>query len=125
MKQPTLDEFIAAYGTRTYTSNAYVKEKGFKFLYVRMSPRLFREGPADPTLDLANLEARRPGKGTFKRLVTRLRQQYPHMTLFVESVMLQRFRDGLLRMGFKPVGADCFVLPVEKENVDIPNLTSV
>lgn len=125
MKQPTLDEFIAAYGTRKYMPNLYVREKGFTHFYVRMSPRIFREGPRNPTLDLANIEARYPGNGTFKRLVARLRQQYPHMTLFVEAVMIQRFREGLLRMGFKQIGADCFVIFGEKENVDITNPTGV
>ena len=125
MKQPTLDEFIAAYGTRKYTPNLWVKEKGFKGLYVRMTGRYFRQGLFDPTLDLANFEVTHPGTGTFTRLVERLRRQYPHITLHVETVFSDRFCDGLLRMGFMPAQHRCFVLFPEKEIVDIPNLTSV
>jgi hypothetical protein len=125
MKQPTLDEFIAAYGTKKYTPNLYVKEKGFRQLYVRMTPRYFRQGLFDPTLDLANFEVNRPGTGTFTRLVERLRKQYPHITLHVETVFADRFCDGLLRMGFLPAGHRCFVLFPQKEIVDIANQTGV
>lgn len=108
MKQPTLDEFIAAYASRPWPANLYVKEKGFKQLYVRISRRFLRGAWYDPTLDLANIEASYPGRGAFTNLVTRLRQQYPNMVLFVESVQTSRFANKLVALGFQPMEHDCF-----------------
>jgi len=116
MKKPTLDEYIAAYGSGEYPPNMYVRERGFKSCYIRMTNRLFSDGWHDPTLDLASIEARYPGKGTFTALVKRLRQQYPELTLHVESVLNLRFRSKLLALGFTQMGdgQDCFVLPPVK-----------
>jgi hypothetical protein len=112
LKAPTLDEFIAAYGTRKYPPNLHVCEFGFTQLYVRMSRRWIGNAWHDPTLDVANIEARWPGNGYFTRLVKRLRKEHPQMTLYVESVLNQRFRGRLVVLGFTPVGPalDCFVL---------------
>ena len=113
MKKPTLDEFIAAYGTGRYSSNLYVREDGFRSLYVRIGKRWFVDMECDPTLDLASMTVRYPGKRTFTRLVERLRHDYPKMTLYVESVLSPRFRSRLKLMGFAPVGGpgfDCFVM---------------
>jgi hypothetical protein len=112
MKQPTLDEFIVAYGQGKYQPNLYVKEKGFRSLYVRIGKRWIGDVWCDPTLDLASLTASRPGYGTFTALVKRLRRDYPAMTLYVESVSGERFRAHLRGMGFAPMGPalNCFAL---------------
>lgn len=98
----TLDEFIKKGLERApVPTNAYVKEKGFKFLYVRIGRRLLGGQMVTPTLDLANLEASRPGKGTFTKLVERLKAEHPELTLVVECVLNPRFVEKLERMGFK------------------------
>jgi hypothetical protein len=119
IKRPTLDEFITAtLKDPLGASRAYVKEAGFERLYVRLNGRFVDDGIRWPTLDLANLAAKKPGSGTFTALVERLRHTYPQMTLYVESVPEARFQAKLRRMGFKPVclhaeaktEAQCFVL---------------
>ena len=93
-----LDEFIAQalnHGMR----NSYVDEPGFDTLYVRVATR-FLDGQRMKTIDLAVIGASVPGGGAFTKLVARLREQYPTMTIFVESVQTERFRDKLREMGF-------------------------
>jgi len=96
----TLDEFITNQGAGP--RNAYVQEKGFVHLYVRFAYRCL-DGQAMTTLDLANIEAEKPGSGAFTSLVARLRSIYPGLPLFVESVLNPRFHGKLLQLGFKQV----------------------
>jgi len=110
MTKPTLDEFIAAYGSRKYPSNMYVRQRGFKYLYVRINPRFWGKAWHDPTLDLASCEVRQPGKGVFTALIADLHRRYPSFTLYVESVFSLRFQAKLVALGFTPTGADCFIL---------------
>lgn len=99
MKLPTLDEFVAR-ASKRFPHNSWVKEPGFTALYVRVSQRLI-EGELRTMIDLASIEAKRPGHGVFTQLVARLRSQYPDYGLFVESVLTERFEQGLRRRGFK------------------------
>jgi hypothetical protein len=87
---PTLQAFLA--GT---SRNAYVRFSGFASLYVRHTVRFGIE-----TIDLANIEASEPGKGAFTALLKHLRQTYPHMGIYVECVLNDRFKDKLAVMGF-------------------------
>lgn len=98
---PTLDEFIAR-GPDQWPRNSYVREPGFSTLYVRWG-RHALDGEVLICLDLANMTARHEGKGTFKRLVARLREQHPSVPLFVESVLNEQLIPGLLRLGFETV----------------------
>jgi hypothetical protein len=93
-----LDEFIAK-ALNNGMRNAYVDEPGFDTLYVRVATR-FLDGQRMRTIDLATIGASVPGGGAFTRLVTRLRDQYPTMTIFVESVQTDRFATKLRAMGF-------------------------
>jgi hypothetical protein len=97
----TLDEFIAR-GPKPFPRNAYVCECGFEFMYVRWGGHLINNKVVW-FLDLANIRALEEGKGTFKRLIARLRSEYPTLPLYVESVLNTRLIPGLLRMGFKPI----------------------
>ena len=90
----TLDEFI-----QSLDRNAYVKEPGFESLYVRHAVHLIGR-KLEKTLDIANVTAKHPGKGTFTKLVERLRHDYPGMSIFVESVLNERFVEMLPRLGF-------------------------
>lgn len=100
----SFDEFIAPRlkDLRMFPRNMYVEHPGWKSLYVRVSQRLVDHGMIT-TIDLANLEATTPGRGTFKKLVIHIQQYYPDTTIFVESVLQERFGHGLMRMGFKKV----------------------
>lgn len=100
--EPTLDEFIAPRlkELRMFPRNAYVKHPGWKSLYVRVSQRYIDGRVLRMVIDLANIEAFKPGTGAFRNLVTHLRKTYPQATIYVEQVLSQRFQEGLLRLGF-------------------------
>ena|ERR1700686_2425216 len=110
MKPPTLDEFIADHEKKQWPNNAWVREPGFKELYVRMTKRFIDMEWREPVLDIASIEAKHPGRGAFTALIVRLRKEHPDLTIYVESVMNERFGFKLEDMGFKPVLHDCYVL---------------
>jgi hypothetical protein len=93
--------------------NQYVDHPGWASLYVRVTKRIINHQVVDPVIDLANIAAEKPGNGAFRKLVSDLRERYPQATLFVESVLGERFKDGLLRMGFtqKPHEPSFYLLP--------------
>jgi deoxyribodipyrimidine photolyase-like uncharacterized protein len=100
MKKPTLDEFISQ-GDEAWPKNSWIRESGFKSLYIRLSKRHL-EGELRSVIDLANITASRPGSGTFTRLVARLRVQYPTLGIYIECVQQPRFSVMLVnRLGFK------------------------
>lgn len=104
----TLKSFLA--GPRR---NAYIKYPGFNFMYVRHTKRFGIE-----VIDLANLEAKEPGRGAFARLVKHIRKTYPQLGIYVECVLNERFEGKLLAMGFTrcDVGLSfCFYLSPEME----------
>lgn len=109
----TLDNFI-----KTQSRNAYVRSAGFESLYVRFGQR-YINGIIHPcVLDIANVTAKKPGNGAFSRLVKDLHNR--GITLYVESVMTNRFATKLSRMGFtKEPNREppSFYLLAEKNNV--------
>jgi hypothetical protein len=110
----TLDEFIAQARPGKLGHRAYVKHPDFLELYVRYTRRYIGGQTHDPVLDLAALAAREPGRGSFKRLVSYVRKEYPALGIYVESVLGPRFQQGLERMGFINVGpkvGPCFWMP--------------
>ena len=114
-----LDEFLKC-GSR----NGYICEPGFYDLYVRKSVRLL-DNPSSTcktdkfikykAFDIASVEVFDKGKGTFKKFVARLRRDYPEFAIYVENVQPEKFKEGLVRMGFvRCKGVDaCFLLPPE------------
>lgn len=90
MRLPTLGEFF-----KGDKRNAYARFPGFKTLYIRKTERF-----GFPTLDIANIEAHKPGKGAFTFLVRHIRQAYPARAIFVESVLSEQFDAKLRKMGF-------------------------
>lgn len=103
-----LDEFIAPRleDLRMFPRNAYVKHPGWKHLYVRVSQRFVNNQELRTVIDLANLEALKPGNGAFRKLIDHLKKTYPGCTIYVEQVMEERFMAGLLRMGFTQKGSE-------------------
>ncbi len=90
MRYPTLKEFLEG-----VQRNAYITYPGFASLYVRHTQRFGFE-----TLDVANLTAKQPGRGSFTRLIKHVRKTYPRMGIYVECVLNDRFEVKLLAMGF-------------------------
>lgn len=89
--------------------NAWLQEPGFANLYVRIGLRLigteFRR-----TIDLANFEVAKKGKGVFTKFVARI-EQY-ELPIFVENVLTARFAAFLPSLGFIRVGdmiPSCFL----------------
>ena len=101
-----LDDFIRSYAESEVSRNSHVRAFGFRTCYVRISPRYLLGAWRKPTLDLASITAQRPGRGTFTKLLLRLRSTYPDLTIFVESVASLRFRARLEALGFVPVLVD-------------------
>lgn len=98
----TLDELIKKSQDDGWRSNSWVEHEGFKYMYVRVTKR-YIEGKFVDTIDLANIEAEHPGNGAFRNLILHLTNSWPQYIIYVESVLEDRFRKGLLRMGFKQV----------------------
>lgn len=93
-----IDQGIARAGN-FFPRNSYVTCHGFKELYVRYTKRVFDGEILAPTLDLARIEAWKPGTGAFGRLFKKLRTEYPQLHLFVEMTH-ERFGDHLVKLGF-------------------------
>lgn len=111
MKRPTLDEFLTK---SLMPANQYVSERGWRTLYVRRMRHLLGDRVQE-TIDLANIAAKVAGKGTFKKLVRKLRRKWPELTIYVENVITFQFRDGLRRMGFAENGSSFYLLPQVKQ----------
>jgi hypothetical protein len=107
-----LEEFISSKTAR----NAYVKEVGFKTLYVRKNKKRFISGRFVYTvLDIASLETLHPGEGNWTSLFNRIREKYPEWTIFVENVMNPKFEEILVSQGFAiaepQLNPPCFYYP--------------
>lgn len=96
-----LDELIQN-SKDSWQSRAWVEHNGFKSMYVRVTKRYINGNLID-TIDIANIEAEHPGNGAFRNLILHLTNSWPQYIIYVESVLEDRFRQGLLRMGFKQV----------------------
>lgn len=92
----TLDEFMQL--TR---GHEYVREPGFKSLYVRIGSRYIDGHRYDKVLDLANATATKPGNGAFTALVRRL--QEANVPLYAECILNDRMPAKLLSLGFTKV----------------------
>lgn len=81
---------------------ADVYESGFSALYVRLGNRWCGpEAGNQYCLQIARIEAVLPGHGYFTSLIRRISAEFPHLWLFVEGVMSERFAEGLQRMDFQ------------------------
>ena len=102
----TLDEFIQ--NSNRFPNNAWVEEDGFSGLYVRKTQRYLNNQLCE-TLDLANIQAKKPGSGAFTKLIARLLNTYPNIVLYVENVVdPDRFGKKLIELGFTRIESDYF-----------------
>jgi len=104
---PTLEEFLASAMKRgAWPARGYVKEAGFSDLYVRYTTHYIGRGKRK-VLDIANVNAARPGNGAFTALMRKLALLYPHLHLRVECVLTERFAKTLVeKYGFHPDAND-------------------
>lgn len=97
----TLDEFLE----RKFPQNAYVKYPGFKDLYIRKTDKVVRfkdkSSICQRIITIANVTARRPGKGAYTTLAAYLVSK--GWAIFVENVHNVRFRKKLIKSGYTPV----------------------
>lgn len=118
MPKPSLYMFLAD----PKMKDAWLSEPEWSSIYVRKSFRAIQiGGPEDdnegveivPCIDLANITAKKPGKGAFTRLVRWLHNQL-QKNIYVESVFDERFGKYLESLGFyrMPVfeGPQCYLL---------------
>ena len=96
----TLNQFIKE-SENKWPLNAYVRQRGFKTLYVRRSRRWLDGTWVNGVLDIANVEVMHPGRGLFTRLAERLFIQ--KIPLYVECVINHRFAATLDLAGFTRV----------------------
>jgi hypothetical protein len=78
-----------------------VKSAGFTHLFVRKGPRYLNHIKYDNVIDIANIRADTPGKGTFSELSDELHLR--GYNLYIQSVLNERFATKLLRMGYTQV----------------------
>lgn len=98
----TLEEFLQP--DQPY-KNQWVKHPEFKSLYVRKGKSY---GNA---IQIASIEARKPGKGAFTRLIAWLRENYPDRPIFLENILNERFEAHLMKVGFVPADfPTCYLL---------------
>ena len=93
-----IDEFLS----NDKLPRDWIQEPGFSGLYVRKGPRYTFVRPPRLTyaLDLANVSVENPGKGTFTRLLDRLENERPDLSIYVESIQVPRLADFLRRRGY-------------------------
>ena len=96
--KPTLDEFLA---TSDWPFSAYVIHPDFKDLYVRKTDVVVclhaTSVVCDRVVTIANVTAKKPGQGSFTRLVDDLVKK--DLAIYVECAH-ERFGFKLLKMGF-------------------------
>lgn len=80
---------------------SHTRHRRFSELYVRHGWRALKPGFFFRPLEIARIEAVETGKGAFKELFAQLKKRYPLLPIYVESVLTQQFKNGLLRLGFE------------------------
>lgn len=82
--------------------NAWLSAEGVR-LYVRRTPRFLDEAPRK-TLDIANIENTKPGKGWFTKflpeLESRLCSESDFAAIYVESILNERLVGFLIKNGY-------------------------
>lgn len=101
MKMKTFDEFIQSTIGHLFCHNGWVKHPGFSSLYVRAGRGYIGKRKYLNVITIANVTAKKTGKGTFTKFIHYIRKTYPKHNIIVENVQTQMFIDFLLRAGFK------------------------
>ncbi len=95
----TIQEFIKNYWFR----NAWIKHPKLR-VYVRSSHRLISKGKMDYSFEIANVTAKKPGKGHFTQFLNELEEMLKgteFKLLYIENVTDERFQKFFENRGFK------------------------
>lgn len=99
----TLKEFLSPQHVRP--RNLYVKFPGFRELYVRKGPYYIRTDTTaeyKETIQIANVTARKPGSGAFRKLISFLEENCPERVIVVECAHGD-LQDICRHMGFEEI----------------------
>lgn len=88
--------------------NEWIIVDGFK-MYVRKSKRYYNNQFID-CLDIATMQADKPGTGIFTKLLTKLLGDYPKTNIFVESILNPKLIPFLKGFGFTEYRTDDMIL---------------
>jgi hypothetical protein len=100
----TLKTFLSA--DHVHPRNLYVKFKGFTDLYVRKGPYLIgteNSREYKESIQIANVTARKEGRGAFRGLIDFLEKNYPERVIVVECVQTERLEAICRHMGFEQI----------------------
>lgn len=120
----TLNEFLQIddISTSFYKGKSeYVHHKNFTSLYVRKGLYRFNTEIFNNAIVIANITAKKRGKGYFSELIKELTTNFPGRPVIIENALNERFQNKLIRMGFKEgrketSSEDCFLLnPVKHD----------
>lgn len=101
---PTLKFFLS---DNFKQSNSYIKHKHFSSLYLRKSRYYIKFGENGKgeffnfVIQIANITARKLGKGYFTRLIDEIKNLCPDKIIVVENVFDERFANKLKNMNFQ------------------------
>lgn len=116
----TLDEFMDR-GLKSLRDSPqvlrkHVKQPGYLFLYLRL-----HRGEDGPILDVANVTVMlaERGRGLFTKTLRHIKYKYPEVSIRVENVTQERFRQHLLKLGFDICDPQNLFLSAQK---DMPSL---
>lgn len=101
MALPTLQQFLdrpSPTANSPWHDQAWVKERGFKSLYMRKNIMWIEGKQLRKMLVIAQIHARNPGAGEFTKLLHRLHRDY---NLYIQSVLSYQFELHLQKRGFK------------------------
>lgn len=100
MTLPRFTDFLEQNAISVVPRSAYCHHPEWASLYVRVGGAYVAGGRCQ-AVTLANIEARKPGEGSFGRLLDLIAANHHIDYVIVECVVAQRFRDHLQAMGFQ------------------------
>ena len=81
--------------------NQWLKGSDFE-IYVRHSWR-FIKGKRLESLEIASVNAKRPGHGDFTRFLNQVEEINPYECIYIENLLTTRFEDFFLKRGYTSV----------------------
>jgi hypothetical protein len=117
-KEMSIDQFLI----EKPCPNGHLNFKDlFQKLYIKFGPLRIKGKKYPWVIRLAHLEAKQTGKGSFKRLINHLMENFPDFPIIVENVLTARFACGIVGMGGEQITFDespdfVFNLRLSEEN---------
>jgi hypothetical protein len=83
------------------SKSEYVHHKNFTSLYIRKGLYRFNNEIFNNAIVIANITAKKRGKGYFSELIKELTTNFPGRPVIIENALNERFQNKLIRMGFE------------------------